>query len=284
MEIIHHYLKNPPTNRSFGLDITYSQDGQPKPILIFAHGFKGFKDWGHWSQIAKEFAKAGFVFIKFNFSHNGTTIEQPQDFADLEAFGHNNYMLELADFKTVLDWVHAEHCSMPKEEINLEDLTIIGHSRGGGIAILQAARDARVTRLITWAAVSSLGYAWQNEKLVENWKKEGVNYIFNGRTKQEMPLYFQLYENFQANKDILDVTQATKSLDKPFLIVHGDVDPAVPLLAAEELNSWNNQAKLHVIQGANHVFGGKHPFEESELPAHSRELCEVCINFCKSNP
>jgi hypothetical protein len=60
------------------------------PLLIFCHGYKGFKDWGGWSLMSQDFAKSGFAFIKFNFSHNGGTMEQPIDFPDLEAFGHNN--------------------------------------------------------------------------------------------------------------------------------------------------------------------------------------------------
>jgi len=68
-------------------DIFYNKTGKPKPIVIFAHGYKGFKDWGCWNLIAEQFAKQNFFFIKFNFSHNGGTIEQPIDFPDLEAFG-----------------------------------------------------------------------------------------------------------------------------------------------------------------------------------------------------
>ncbi len=281
MKNIHHHLQNPQNARPFALDITYQANGKAKPLVIFAHGFKGFKDWGHWSLIAEEFAKAGFIFLKFNFSHNGTTLEQPLDFADLEAFGQNNYLLELDDFKTVLDWVTAEKSSIPAKEINLEEIAIIGHSRGGAIAVLQAQSDDRVKHLITWASVSSLGYAWNDENAVKTWRKTGVNYIFNGRTKQEMPLYFQLYENYQAHKDILDVKQAALKLEKPFLIIHGDTDPAVPLFAAHQLKAWNKGASLEVIHGANHVFGGKHPYTKQDLPAHSQELCRACFNFLK---
>ena len=52
--------------------------------------------------MAKEFAKDGFCFIKFNFSHNGGTVEQPIDFPDLEAFGNNNYTKELDDLESVI--------------------------------------------------------------------------------------------------------------------------------------------------------------------------------------
>ena len=86
------------------LDCFFKEDGEAKPIIIFSHGFKGFKDWGHFNFMAKQFAEAGFVFIKFNFSHNGTTPEDPTSFGDLEAFGNNNYTIELDDLKKVMDW------------------------------------------------------------------------------------------------------------------------------------------------------------------------------------
>ena len=48
----------------------FSFNNTNKNLIIFCHGFKGFKDWGPWNLVAEHFAKAGFFFIKFNFSHN----------------------------------------------------------------------------------------------------------------------------------------------------------------------------------------------------------------------
>ena len=52
-------------------DTYFTNDGKAKPLVIFCHGYKGFKDWGPWHLVAKAFAEAGFFFLKFNFSHNG---------------------------------------------------------------------------------------------------------------------------------------------------------------------------------------------------------------------
>ena len=75
-------IKNHNLKGSHGKDITldvYWEDGnQPKPVIVFAHGFKGFKDWGHWELIAEKFALEGFCFIKFNFSHNGVSMSPPK--------------------------------------------------------------------------------------------------------------------------------------------------------------------------------------------------------------
>ena len=77
------------------LDQTISGNGGSKGVVVFCHGFKGFKDWGPFNKIAETFAENDFVFIKFNFSHNGTTLDDAVNFVDLEAFGNNNFCKEL---------------------------------------------------------------------------------------------------------------------------------------------------------------------------------------------
>lgn len=42
-------------NRPFLVDIRLT-DSPNQPIVVFAHGFKGYKDWGHWNMIADYFA------------------------------------------------------------------------------------------------------------------------------------------------------------------------------------------------------------------------------------
>ena len=121
-------------------DAFFNANQKKKPIVIFCHGYKGFKDWGAWGLVAKEFAKEEIFFVKFNFSHNGGTIENPIDFLDLEAFSENNYSKELDDLNDVLDFVLSNK-NQYASEINSADVTVIGHSRGGGISIIKASED-----------------------------------------------------------------------------------------------------------------------------------------------
>ncbi|RZK32728.1 MAG: dienelactone hydrolase, partial [Hymenobacter sp.] len=80
--------------RSFAADATYQAAAAAspavaaaKPVIVFVHGFKGFKDWGHFPLLARFFAEQGFVFIKLNLSHNGVVVGGTGDLEDLEAFG-----------------------------------------------------------------------------------------------------------------------------------------------------------------------------------------------------
>jgi uncharacterized protein len=249
-------------------------------VLIMVHGFKGFMDWGHFPLVAQSFLEAGIPVVQFNFSHNGTHPDHPVDFVDLEAFGQNNYSRELYDLGKVLDAV--EQLEQLKEAgVNTRSITLLGHSRGGGISILKAAEDARVTKLISWAAVSAFG-AFFGTEILEQWKEEGVIFSFNARTQQEMPLYYQLYEDVLSNADSIDILSAAASISKPWQIVHGTNDSTVPFSAAKELTAACGSAELIVVEGGNHTFGAKHPWQEDQLPVDSKGIVEAAITFIKA--
>ncbi len=263
------------------LDAYWSDEFDQHSVVIFGHGYKGFKDWGAWELMAEEFSKAGFLFIKFNFSFNGGTVEQPIDFPDLEAFGNNNYSTEIADFKRMIDFVYQSN-TLPRQKLRLDNLCIMGHSRGGGMSVLTAHQDSRVKRLVTLASISDLERRQKKGEELENWKKTGVTYVKNGRTKQNMPHFYQFHEDYQANKTSFDIGKAASELEIPWLIVHGMEDFVVPLSEAEELKKSSPSSELVVISQTNHVFGAKHPWSQVELPEKLSEVVERVLSFLKS--
>jgi pimeloyl-ACP methyl ester carboxylesterase len=264
------------------IDVFYLDDSIPKPIVVFCHGYKGFKDWGAWNIMAKQFAEAGFCFIKFNFSHNGGTIEQPIDFPDLEAFGNNNYSIELDDLDCVLNWIYVSLDL--KTKVSFDDITLIGHSRGGGIATIKAEEDARVKNLISLAGVSDFKARFnEGSKEFMEWKEIGIKYVLNGRTHQQMPHYFQFYEDFIDNEKRLTIQRAASKLKIPHLIVHGNNDTSVSVQEAKDLHKWNPKSKLAIIKNANHVFEVSHPWEKETLPFEFQQAISAMIDFIKKN-
>lgn len=260
-------------------DLIYKVSQEPIPLVIFCHGYKGFKDWGAWHLVAEKFADEGFAFLKFNFSHNGGTIEQPIDFPDLEAFAENNFSLELDDLNRVLN--ACENGSIFKDQ-KISTISLIGHSRGGGTALIKAEEDSRISKVVTWASVSDFALRFQeNTSQFEEWKKLGVTYIENTRTKQQLPHNFQFYEDFKANQNRFTISRAVRDMDIPLLIVHGTDDPTVSLKEGQVLHSWNAKGKLEIIPGGDHVFGASHPWEESNLPENLRKVVDITIDFLK---
>src|SRR6056297_1658913 len=87
-------------------DVRYVEDdGAEKPVVLFCHGFKGFKDWGPFPEWGRRLAKAGFVSVHLNFSYNGVHRDRPTEFTELEKFAENTFTRELDDLQAVLDAV-----------------------------------------------------------------------------------------------------------------------------------------------------------------------------------
>jgi dienelactone hydrolase len=267
-------------SKPIALDIFY-KDATPRPLVIYAHGFNGFKDWAAFDLIAKQFADEGLCFIKFNFSHNGTTPDAPKDFVDPEAYGNNNYTKELTDLQVVIDWSLSD--SNPHSAaIDKTKIYLIGHSRGGGVVLIKGGEENRIKAIATWASVSECKTPWGSwsQERIQHWKETGVDYYINSRTKQQLPLYYQLYEDFQNNKERLNIIHALKKLNVPLLICHGTEDEAVPVANAHLLHQAASNAELFLVP-SDHVFGRKHPWTEKFLPEAMQAVVRKTIDFFK---
>lgn len=251
-------------------DLTYDVKNTNVPLIIFVHGFKGFKDWGTHNLVARYFAQNGYRFLKFNLSHSGVRPEKPSDVSDMEVFASNTVSKEMADVDLVIDYA--------LQHLNVKEIYLIGHSRGGGLSILQAANNSHVKALITWSSIADFSSLWSKANL-EEWHKEGKIYVENARTKEKMPLNITLLEDFEANKAKLDILGAAKHLNIPWLIVQGDEDVNVPFETAQQLASANTGSRLLKIEGANHVYGASHPYNSQNLPPQLLQVCEKCLTF-----
>jgi dienelactone hydrolase len=265
------------THDGFALPATLvlPETAKPAPLIIFVHGFKGFKDWGHFPLLSRKLCDAGFAVLRFNLSHNGTSPAHPAEFVNLEAFGRNTYSRELSDLDDLLGQLVALQNAA---QLDLQKIILWGHSRGGGIATIKTAEDKRIKALVTWAGVADLAGRILNSDQ-ERWRKNGVQFTHNARTKQDMPLYVDLLDDTLQNAARFDALAAAARINVPHLILHGAADAAVPVKEAELLHQRNPKSELQIIEHADHTFGGKHPFIEKDLPEHSRQSLEKTIVF-----
>ena len=275
------YLVEGTDGRKIPVDLHIPEVGNERvPVIIFLHGFKGFKDWGTFPRVCEMIARSGFAVVRFNFSWNGTSPSNPTEFCEPEQFGRNTFSRELDDLDLVIEnlwWT----ISMQKQ-IDPQRLGLMGHSRGGGTSLLKAAEDPRVKSVATWGAVSDFE-KWMNPENLKEWEERGVADVVNTRTGQVLPMYIDIRNDFYANKVRLDIQSAVKKLEIPQLIVHGTNDSSVPLREAEALKIWNPFAEFLELHGADHTFGGKHPWEEKELPADTLKAVQATISFFRKN-
>lgn len=248
----------------------------PIGIIVFAHGYKGFKDWGAWHLVTKYFAENNFGFIKFNFSHNGGTELEPIDFPDLDSFGKNTYSKELFDLEKMT--TIAERICIEKEwKIPIH---LIGHSRGGAMVMLQGAKDKRISKIVSWAGLSNIENRFPENDELDDWKVSGVVYVENSRTKQQMPHFYDIYEDFLANKSSFNIQNVCESISKPFLQIHGDMDLTVSISEGIMISRWTD-TPLEIIKGADHTFQMVHPWVSEHLPDDMIKVVEKTLVFLK---
>jgi uncharacterized protein len=282
MHISKNIIVTGSDSKPMAVDIFYKHQ-EKAPVVIYIHGFNGFKDWANFDIIARQFAEAGFVFIKFNTSHNGTTPEHPEEFVDLEAFGNNNYTKELYDLDQIINWIN-EPTNPHHAILDLNNINLIGHSRGGGVAIIKTSEDKRIKKLVTWASVAESKTPWGNwsKEKMDDWKQKGVAYYANSRTNQQMPLNYQLFLDHESNKGRHDILQSANLIQVPWLICHGTKDEAVPVSQAYELKKASENAELFLVE-SDHVFDRKHPWVEKNLPIAMQQVVHETMMFFKKN-
>jgi uncharacterized protein len=228
--------------------------GKAKGTVVICHGFKGFAHFSFFPYLADQLAESGFRALTFDFSGSGVG-EDRENFTNRDAFTHNTYLQELDDLDAVVgearvrDWIEGGY-------------GLFGHSRGGGIAILHAARDPAVLALVTWAAISSTN-RWPPE-VVADWRQGGYIPIANVRTGDVIPLSVELlHEVEEFGETRLNISAAASRVSVPWLIVHGTEDESVPVSEGERLSSLAGpKAETLYLDGVNHSFGGKHPLIE----------------------
>ncbi len=229
-------------------------------IIVFVHGFKGFKDWGFGPYLGKYLAKKGFFVLTFNFSHNGVG-ENRTEFTELEKFAKNTFSREVRELNELLDVFRNGYFEGidPNSKIGM-----IGHSRGGAVTLFNASKRDDIDAVVTWAAISQMDRYSKRQK--EKWRKNGYFEVLNTRTNQLMPMNVSLLDDIEQNANgYLNLENAVKNLNKPLLIAHGDQDLAVPIAEAEQIYYWSDKSKTELFKlfGTGHTFDIVHPFAGS---------------------
>lgn len=254
-------------------DVFKSTDNQ-SPVLLFAHGYKGYKDWGCWNLMGDCFLEQGFSLVKFNFSHNGGTIENPIDFPDLDAFGNNDFGKEVEDFRIMYE--------LTQEKFPNSPIYIIGHSRGGGIAqLFTASLSPQPKGLILLASVADFAPRFVGD--IEGWKENGVTYIENARTKQQMPHYYGFYEDWLANKSRYDIPNINTKISCKTLILHGEDDDTVLTAEAEQIHKNIADSELVILPKTDHVFNACQPWIQDKMPHKMEMMVGHITRFIKAN-
>jgi len=256
-------------------DLRVAEGAKPKTAVVLVHGFKGFRNWGAWPALMRELALAGHAAVSFDFSRNG--IGADGEFSALDLFRENTHTREVDELRAVVGALAEGRLGGRK----LGRIGVVGHSRGGGAAVIAAAEDDRIRALVTLAAIADIPSRW-TEKQIAAWRRGVDVRVENTRTKQQMPIGPDYWVDLQQNRERLDIAAAAARVAQPWLIVHGDADTSVPVDDAHALfAAAGENAELMLVQGADHVFGVKHPYEGPSDDL--RTVAEAIQDWCEEH-
>lgn len=226
------------------LDLYLPAQGEKRPLIIWVHG--GAWLGGSKAQCpALPFLEQGYAVASINYR-----LSQ-----------HALYPAQIQDCKAAVRWLraHAREYGLDADRFGAWGASAGGHL----VALLGTAGDAqefevgenlefssKVQAVCDWFGPTDLTQMSKRWSTMDHDAADSPESKLIGGPVQQHP-----DKCARANP----ITFVSKD-DPPFLIMHGDKDPLVPLHQSELLHTALKQAgvevKLHVVAGAGHGFGG----------------------------
>jgi pimeloyl-ACP methyl ester carboxylesterase len=239
---------------------------KPRALVVLVHGFKGFKDWGFFPWTAQRLTEHRLAVCRFNMSRSGIG-DDPEAFDRLDLFEHDTYSTQLRDLAAAVHHAQQQFPDLPT--------FLLGHSRGGGIALLGAQDVPNLRGVVVWSPIARAD-RW-DEETKRDWRARGFMDIENARTKQIMRMSPRILDDYDANAPRLDIAGAAARLHVPLLVVHGGRDESVPLSEGRLLASKASDSSILVIPRASHTYNAIHPL--IHVPFELVTAAEVSAHF-----
>ena len=229
------------------------------PILLLIHGFQGSKNWGFFPAIAQAFAQSGYITISWNMSLNGYSkdaafIDQPEDFA------RNTISQEILDTQIIIDSILCDNRIL-SDELRSQwngTLHVLGHSRGGGIAIIISEKNPCINKLVLWNSISRFGRFTERQKRV--WSETGIFPIGETEHGKVIAMNYSYIHDLEIHGDEYSPLRAIEHSTADILIVHAEQDMTVPLREGHALQQHSVSGQICIIPKTGHIFGCSHPY------------------------
>jgi dienelactone hydrolase len=257
----------------------YLPDADQSPLVIVIPGFKGFKDWGLFPWLGQTLAAGGLAAAVINLSHNGVG-DNPETFERLDLFERDTWSKRIFDMQQVIEAAH-HGLLTDKARPNPGRMGLMGHSMGGGLALLMAVKDPRVRSVVTLAGVNRANRL-PMEAVEAALQSLGHVPVENARTGQIMPIGREFFDELKQHPAAFDIQAAAAAIRIPWLLIHGTADETVPLDEAHDLlDRAGDNARLLSFEGAGHTFGAGHPFT-SPTPDLEQAAAAAAAHFLRT--
>lgn len=257
---------------------THQPKEDARGVIIIAHGFKGYKDYGMFPRIARVAAEHGFIAHRFNFSHSGMT-NNVETFERPDLFEHDTWNRQVQDLRVVVD-------AVSNGELAGRGLPylLFGHSRGGASVLLTAGRFADDESFPRPAGVVVASTPSKTMNLADADRaaliEQGYLESPSSRTGQVLRISDDWLREAESDPDGHDLLLQTERIGCPILVIHGDADPTVPIECADHIARAATDARVVRVADADHVFNTSNPMrEEREASPQLRRLLDELVGF-----
>ncbi len=240
-------------------DVRFPQGENALPVVIICHSFMAFKDWGFFPLVAGRIAEEGFVTISFNFPRNGV-VGNGDRITDFDAFASNSFSAELEDLGSVVEAVRKG--KLIAEAGDAGRIILLGHSRGGGIAISYASRDHGISALATWSAISTFN-RWTPHQ-IGHWRDTGTLELGMPGSGGGLRLGKGILDDIENRLPEIDPVVRAPYIGVPWLILHGRADVTVPVREAEALfnAAHGENTTVKYLDAVGHLYNARSEDED----------------------
>ncbi|KAK7388203.1 hypothetical protein VNO78_23012 [Psophocarpus tetragonolobus] len=224
-----------------------------KEIVLLCHGGRASKENFIMTNLAAALENAGITSFRFDFTGNGESEG---------SFEIGGYWREADDIHAV-----AQHFLKANRTVS----AIVGHSKGANVALLYASKYHDIKTIGNLSGCHDLKLGLQTrfgKEFLERIRKEGLLEL---KAESGNCKYRVTEESLQDRLNIIMMEECLH-IDKECMVftVHGSADIQIPVASAHELAKILPNHKLHIIEGADHVYTD-----------HQAELASVVVNFIK---
>lgn len=253
---------------------THTPNDAPSACVILMHGFKGYKDYGFIPVLAHDLCDAGLIVHRFNFSTSGMTNEI-DTFARPDLFALDTWSRQVEDVVRVVDAVRTG--DLVGGEL---PIFIIGHSRGGGSALLAAGRHSDELNLAGVVTINGVDCCTRMPKDEQDALINlGYTMTQSARTKQDLRIESAWLSEQLDEPEAHDVLLQASKIACPVCVIHGDDDQAVDPSAGKEIARECN-TDLNLLKSGNHVLNMPNPSSvDCERSAQLLEATSTITRF-----
>ncbi|KAL1216030.1 hypothetical protein V5N11_011351 [Cardamine amara subsp. amara] len=224
--------------------------------VVICHGFQSSKDRIPMLTFANVFERAMISSFRFDFAGNGESEG---------SFQYGNYRREAEDLRSVVQYLRGQ---------NREISAIIGHSKGGNVVLLYAAKynDVQTVVNISGRFFLERGIEFRLGKdYLKRIKENGFIDVRNRKGKFQ----YRATEESLMDRLTTNTHEACLSIHENcrVLTVHGSNDRIVHVTEASEFAKYIKNHKLCLIEGADH-----------EFTSHQHQLASIVFSFVKLDP